>query len=299
MPNADDEARPSQVTDVPWLHALPPSTSVETDPEHGGKWMVFAPVHLVDVEWRAVRQATREGRLGVEAKVATAYANPLARTPDERPIMIYTRDWRDQADVERVLIALREIGITGKAFYKRDADTRAGNYGGGVTVYVSPPGAPWFEDRQPGGASPADRHPAPSVPLADPATASPAGQGPPLHAPEATERPMRLPAAVAAAFAEPEPLLTDGALARLYGDVWDPEDGPQRMRRRYLPAIGGPGVTLDPRAVTRIVETLGGRGAEQAAEVFLEEFGDSYGFWPGVGTVRWLRVWPSGTTEPA
>lgn len=87
---------------------------------------------------------------------------------------------------------------------------------------------------------------------------------------------------------------------RLYGDVCDPKDGPERMRRRCcLPAR--PGRTRGrPRvpAVARIVETLRGQGAEAAVEVFLDEFGDSYGFWPEVGMVRWLRVWPSGTPEP-
>jgi hypothetical protein len=39
------------------------------------------------------------------------------------------------------------VGITRKAFYKRDADTLAGQYGDGVTIYVSPPGAAWFEHR--------------------------------------------------------------------------------------------------------------------------------------------------------
>jgi len=46
------------------------------------------------------------------------------------------------------------------------------------------------------------------------------------------------------------------------------------------------------------VRTLQDQGAERAAEVFLDEFGDSYGFWPGVGVVRWLRVWPHGAPEP-
>jgi len=43
---------------------------------------------------------------------ATADDNPRARRQDERPIMVYTGDWRDQADVEQVVAALREIGIT-------------------------------------------------------------------------------------------------------------------------------------------------------------------------------------------
>jgi hypothetical protein len=148
MPLADD-APPSQVTEEPWLWASPP-TPDNSDPDLVGKWMVFVPVHLADTEWRAVSDATRAGRLGIEAKVATAAPNPNARSDRERPILVYTRDWRDRDDVERVLVALRqEAGITAKAFYKRDVDTLAGRYGGGVTIYVSPPGATWFEDRAP------------------------------------------------------------------------------------------------------------------------------------------------------
>jgi hypothetical protein len=295
---ADDEVRPSQVTDQPWLWAQPDSQPVEPDPERVGKWMVFPPVHLVDVEWRAVRQATETGRLGIEAKVATAYPHARARSRDERPIMVYTQDWRNRADVERVLVLLREIGITGKAFYKRDADTQAGRYGDGVTIYISPPGATWFEDRQPGDAPSTDRHPTTGDPVAPAARSRSVGADPNSRRREASVPPMRLPAAVTAAFAEPGPLMASGASVRLYGNVWDPEDGPERMRRRHLPAVGAPGVTLAASTVARIVEALHDRDAEAAAEVFLEGFGDAYGFWPEVGIVRRLRVWPSGTPEP-
>jgi hypothetical protein len=51
-------------------------------------------------------------------------------------------------------------------------------------------------------------------------------------------------------------------------------------------------------AVTRIIQALEQQGPDEAAEVFLDEFGEFYGFWPGVGAVRWLRVWPEGSPEP-
>lgn len=265
--------------------------------------MIFPPRHLVDVEWRTVRQATEGGRLGPEAKVATRFANPLARGRDVQPIMVYTRDWRDQADVQRVISALRELGITGKAFYKRDEDTREGRYGDGVSIYVSPPGAAWFEIADPSNAPRA----APQSRRTPAQPAHSAGSSPrPVDAalqdgpsrPIREQLPLTLAEAVASAFADPGPLLDSGAHARLYGDAYDPEDGPARMRRRTLPASGAPGVTLAVGAVSRVVNALSGAGADEAAEVFLEVFGDSYGFWPEVQAVGWLRVWPRGTQEP-
>jgi hypothetical protein len=317
MSSAHYESRPSQVRDDPYLHAFPDSPQPAADPSMVGKWMVFAPRSLVDVEWRVVRRATREGRLGSEAKVATRFENPLARNPDEQPIMIYTRDWRDQADVERVIAALRAIGIDRKAFYKRDEDTRQGRYGDGVTIYVSPPGAAWFDITDPSiNPTPTAEHPRVTAEPARPARRAPrllpldAWQTHPamLDAadalsqptpPRARERlPLTLPGAVMTAFAHPETLLESGAEVRLHCDAYDPEDGPARLRRRTFPTTGSPGIPLTPEAVTRIVNAVRDMGADKAAEVFLEEFGDSYGFWPEVRGVGWLHVWAPGMPEP-
>lgn len=42
-------------------------------------------------------------------------------------ICIYTRDWQDVAEVQRVREVLRAAGFNERLGYKRDADTRAGS----------------------------------------------------------------------------------------------------------------------------------------------------------------------------
>lgn len=308
MPLADD-TRPSRVTDEPWLWAQP-STPVDRDPDLVGKWMVFVPTHLVDVEWRAVSEATRAGRLGIEAKVATAAPNPQARSDTERPIFIYTRDWRDRDDVERALIVLRhEVGVTAKAFYKRDIDTRAGRYGDGVSIYISPAGAAWFEDHHLRAAEPPPSRTAePAAPvtaavaIAPPAVVSSTPPKPAsldarmqhywqqyLRRCAPVDPPMTLAEAVVAAFAQPDLLLEQGAVVRLYADLRDFQDDPHRPRWRRSADVG-----LAPDAVRRIVDALQGG----AAEVFTEVFGDAYGFAADIGYVGSLEAWPEGSPEP-
>lgn len=46
-------------------------------------------------------------------------------------ICVYTYDFRDKADVGRVLKGLREIGIEGKLYYKTDQATISGIYARG------------------------------------------------------------------------------------------------------------------------------------------------------------------------
>lgn len=62
------------------------------------------------------------------AKVSTARPNPNAKNPNEHVICVYTYDYRDRGDVDRIRAALRDLGITWKIPYKTDAATRAGQY---------------------------------------------------------------------------------------------------------------------------------------------------------------------------
>jgi Bles03-like protein len=61
---------------------------------------------------------------------------------------IYTKDYRDQQDLARVLAKLRAMGISRRLSYKEDAATRALRYGSGAALYVSQPGTLDFSKRR-------------------------------------------------------------------------------------------------------------------------------------------------------
>ncbi|KAM7193760.1 protein of unknown function (DUF1917) domain containing protein [Naviculisporaceae sp. PSN 640] len=93
-----------------------------------GKWMLFVNRHNVDEVWRRVARATANNDLGIAAKV------DLADGDDQRLICVYTKDFRDTADITRVLLKLRSLELIragGKQiYYKMDAWTELGLYGG-------------------------------------------------------------------------------------------------------------------------------------------------------------------------
>ena len=141
------ELPPTQVTSEYWVLADGPGAA-EADLERCGKWLVFVLPDQVDSWWARIREATEQGRLGIQAKAATALDNPLA-TSRGRLICVYTRDWQDHDDVRRVLGALRDMGICWRLSYKTDEATQADVYGRGASAYVSQPGSADFEDRRP------------------------------------------------------------------------------------------------------------------------------------------------------
>jgi hypothetical protein len=138
--------RPSTFDGDYYLHAAGPRAE-QSDWTHSGKWMVFVPTEHVDDWWGVLRIGTERGVLGPSAKVATALANPLARSVDERLICVYTSDWRDEPDVGRVLAMLRRAGVYWNLSYKTDEATLDGRYGRGVAAYVSRPGSREFRRR--------------------------------------------------------------------------------------------------------------------------------------------------------
>ena len=90
-----------------------------------GKWMLFPPPDQVDEVWATVAGATTSGQLGVGAKVATRDPDSLGR---DRLIAVYTKDYRDIKDVQRVLSKLINLGLVNQMqdkpiYYKIDAYT--------------------------------------------------------------------------------------------------------------------------------------------------------------------------------
>lgn len=73
-----------------------------------GKWMIFCPVHSVNDTWDLVAKATANNELGIAAKVAPRSAVDQ-RT--ERLICVYTADFSDMTDVQRVAAKLKQLGL--------------------------------------------------------------------------------------------------------------------------------------------------------------------------------------------
>lgn len=91
-----------------------------------GKWLIFVPHESVDEVWEKIRQATEAKQLGIAAKVSTS--RPSGYKSKDHVICVYTHNFRDKANVGEVLKRLREIGITGKLYYKSDQATLSGVY---------------------------------------------------------------------------------------------------------------------------------------------------------------------------
>ncbi|GKZ85650.1 hypothetical protein AnigIFM56816_011621 [Aspergillus niger] len=112
-----------------------------------GKWLLFVLPEKVDEVWGIVAEATAKGELGFGAKVATAaVAADDDNAKKARLIAIYTKDYEDRADVERVLrkmAALKLVDLDGRpVYYKCDAythlDIRGGNeWGLRASMYSS------------------------------------------------------------------------------------------------------------------------------------------------------------------
>jgi hypothetical protein len=117
-----------------------------------GKWMPFTAPERVKEVWATIVEATEAGRLGWAAKVATS-----SKPGKDRLICVYTKDWRDQRDVARVLGELRAMGIDQRLSYKEDAATLALRYGGGASLYVAQPGQDGFAQRR-DAYTPDDQH---------------------------------------------------------------------------------------------------------------------------------------------
>lgn len=118
---------PSKETSQPWIYADGKGEGCYEDGQtYVGKWLVFVRHEHVDEVWERIRSAVEAGKLGISAKVSTS--RPSGYKSTDHVICVYTYDFRDKADVGRVLTALRDIGITGRLYYKTDQATLSGVY---------------------------------------------------------------------------------------------------------------------------------------------------------------------------
>jgi hypothetical protein len=80
--------------------------------------MIFCTTQEVDEVWEIVARATAANQLGIAAKVAPKPVEEIIRK--DRLICVYTSDFKDKADVGRVLKKLRELKLVeakGRAVY--------------------------------------------------------------------------------------------------------------------------------------------------------------------------------------
>jgi hypothetical protein len=135
--------RPTEVTDGYWLVASGP----RPDGCHGtsGKWLVFAYKKDHDELWARIRDATVAGRLGAQSKAATALWRRTAASTDTLVTCVYVTDSQNKAELRRVLVELRRLGVSGRLSYKTDHDTTAGRYGAGAALYTSAAGSDDFD----------------------------------------------------------------------------------------------------------------------------------------------------------
>jgi len=83
----------------------------------GGKWLVFSSPGQVDFLWSRIAKATHGGALGISAKVS-----PRGDS-GKHVICVFTQDYTDETDVERVRKVLRQMGVSWKIGYKPDIYT--------------------------------------------------------------------------------------------------------------------------------------------------------------------------------
>jgi len=113
-----DDRIPSQVHDVLWIYANSEKNNYHIKRGRSGKWLIFEYKNEIDETWNQIKEATRNGLFGAKAKVATAKANPKASNADFKVICIYTADFDDKEDINRIEKSIRSLGIENKLIYK-------------------------------------------------------------------------------------------------------------------------------------------------------------------------------------
>ena len=121
-----DFRNPSEVFDAHWIYMYSDINNYEIQKGDSGKWLIFEHVSKIDELWAKVREATINGQFGECSKVSTAKPNRNASDSNFKVICIYTADFSNKEDVERIEKSIRGLGIENKLIYKLDKD--AGKY---------------------------------------------------------------------------------------------------------------------------------------------------------------------------
>lgn len=120
--------KPSNTTDVYWIHAKRDTGRYPHHTPRGGKWLIFCPIEQIDQKWNIIKNATINGELGYVSKVSTSRPNPNSRDPNTGVICVYTYNNEDMDDVMEIRESLRKLGFGRRLVYKTDQATREGRY---------------------------------------------------------------------------------------------------------------------------------------------------------------------------
>jgi hypothetical protein len=120
--------KPSEIKSAYWLYRANDFYFHSTS--RTGKWIIEVPLDKLDETWAKVDEALMNFQLGPAAKASTAMENSTqAQSHKNKIIVVYVNDYVVEEHTLTVLKGLRDIGITGKLKFKRDAETFSGTYG--------------------------------------------------------------------------------------------------------------------------------------------------------------------------
>lgn len=88
-----------------------------------GKWLIYRERDVIDSVWKMIAKATIEGELGVSAKASTTIQGKIRHV-----ICVYTENYLDLGDVEKVREILYDMGFSERLCYKPDIYTYLGIY---------------------------------------------------------------------------------------------------------------------------------------------------------------------------
>ena len=118
--------KPSETNDRQWIFTVSQILQ-EVDTDNAGKWLIFVPQESIDEHWEKIKLATESGILGFQSKTSTKLSG--MRYPGDALICVFTKDYRDDADIKRVREELRKLGHTQRLAYKRNKESDAHKYG--------------------------------------------------------------------------------------------------------------------------------------------------------------------------
>ena len=98
-----------------------------------GKWLIYRPRNEIDKAWLVVAKATFDKTLGRGAKVSTV-SSVAENREGSHVICVYTRNYLDLEDVDRVRSLLRKRGFVEPLCYKPDIYTYLNIYYGTTKI---------------------------------------------------------------------------------------------------------------------------------------------------------------------
>ena len=121
-----DKQLPTNTTNVFWIYADYPRYIFQKAEEERlpGKWLLFETKEDINQTWNKIKEATEKGLLGPYSKVSTMKEKGFDK--NTFVICIFTEDFNNSEDVNRIENCIRDLGIQNKLSYKLNRD--AGKY---------------------------------------------------------------------------------------------------------------------------------------------------------------------------